>query len=100
MAKPLLDAAAKAGATQAPPPPRVSQRELSARDMGELLAWRERMLTAGLAGELAGAAARGGSAEAAAGALDAALDRVVRGAPHWEGGPRPGGASNMCLWLC
>lgn len=76
VAKPLLDAATKAGATQAPPPPRVSG-ELSARDVGELLSWRERMLTAGLAGELAGAAARGGGPEAAAGALDAALDRVV-----------------------
>ncbi|KAL4448859.1 hypothetical protein ABPG77_007576 [Micractinium sp. CCAP 211/92] len=77
VAKPLLDAAIKSGATQAPPPPRVTRGELSARDVGDLLAWRERMLTAGLAAELAGAAARGGSAEAAAGALDAALDRVV-----------------------
>ncbi|KAL4422831.1 hypothetical protein ABPG75_009028 [Micractinium tetrahymenae] len=77
VAKPLLDAAARAGATQAPPPPRVAHGELSARDVGELLSWRERMLTAGLAGDLAAAAARGGGAEAASGALDAALDRVV-----------------------
>lgn len=77
VAKPLLDAAAKAGATQAPPPPAVNQADLSMQCVGQLLSWRERMLTAGLAGEMAAAGARGGGEEAVTDAFDAALDRVV-----------------------
>lgn len=92
VAKPLLDAAGKAGATRAPPPPAVKQLDLCAACVGKLLAWREQMLVAGLAADVGAAAARGG-AQAAAAAFDDSLDRVVRsGAALWRAagcGPSP-----------
>ncbi|PSC76022.1 acyl-oxidase [Micractinium conductrix] len=77
VAKALIDQAAKAGMTAPPPPPATGAAAAlgSAEGLGALLDWRERMLTAGLAGELA-AAGRGG-ADAANAAFDDALDRVV-----------------------
>ena len=77
VAKPLLDAATpKMGAVPVPPLPQVRQLELCGECVGKLLSWREAALTAGLAVDIAAAAARGG-ARAAAAAFDDGLDRVV-----------------------
>jgi hypothetical protein len=77
VAKSLLDAATpKMGAVPTPALLQVRQMELCGECVGKLLSWREAALTAGLATDIAAAAARGG-ARAAAGAFDDGLDRVV-----------------------
>ncbi|KAL4857436.1 Acyl-coenzyme A oxidase 3 [Chlorella vulgaris] len=78
VAKPLLDAAAKAGAagTRAPPLPAIKEQDLCLDCVSKLLAWREQTMVAGLAADIGAAAARRGSKGAAA-AFDDALDRVV-----------------------
>ncbi|KAI7838260.1 hypothetical protein COHA_007949 [Chlorella ohadii] len=76
VAKPLLDAAVKAGMTSAPPP-KVMEMDLCKTCVGRLLAWREQMLTAGLAADMAAAAAKGGP-NAGMAAFDDNLDRVTQ----------------------
>lgn len=77
VAKPLLDAALKARRTTAPPPPKVMEMDLCKTCVGRLLSWREQMLTAGLAADMAAAAAKGGP-NAAMTAFDDNLDRVTQ----------------------
>lgn len=60
VARPLLDAAVKAGVRTAPPPPAVMQGNLCTKCCGRLLAWRRDMLVAGLAGEMGAAGGKGG----------------------------------------
>jgi hypothetical protein len=88
VAKPLLDAAAKARATSAPPPPGAAagaaqQGGLSLEAVGALLSWRQQALVAELAGAMGAGAARGG-AQGAADAFEQNLDRVVRRCRHWH----------------
>ncbi len=59
VAKPLLDAAAKAGAagTRAPPLPAIKEQDLCLDCVSKLLAWREQTMVAGLAADIGAAAA-------------------------------------------
>ena len=88
VAKPLLDAAAKAAASargglQPPAPPSVKPADLCLACIAKLLAYRQALLTWEIAAELA---------TAGAGAFEANLDRVVRGRLGPSGGCRP--------WAC
>eukprot|EP00887_Chlorella_sp_A99_P007225 scaffold2.g7225.t1 len=75
VAKPLLDAAIKAG-PRAPALPAIKSNALCLACIGKLLAYRQEMLTYAIASEMA--AARAGGAGAAAEAFDANLDLVVQ----------------------
>jgi acyl-CoA oxidase len=80
VAKPLLDAAARAGAAPPPPPPpSVNPLDVGPGCAGKLLRWRQAALVSEVAGEMAAAAraAGEGGAKAAAAAFEANLDRVV-----------------------
>ena len=74
-AKPLIEAAVAARDISVPPPPRINALDLGPGCVGALLTWRQRAITAEVAGEVA---AVGRNPKAAAAAVESSLDRLVQ----------------------